>query len=66
MNKKDEKISIDTMIADTLLRVKVLENLLISKGIISKEEYSEEMSEVTKKVIDIISQKSNNLNKLDN
>lgn len=44
MNKKESaELTHDMMITDALLRLTVLEKLLISKGIFSKEEFQQEM-----------------------
>ncbi len=47
MTKQDDDLLIS---ADLLLRITALENLLISKGIIDKEEYFKEMSELAAKI----------------
>jgi hypothetical protein len=48
MNKKDaQAITNDIIIADALVRVKTLENLLIAKGLFTREEYNQEMEKVT-------------------
>jgi hypothetical protein len=59
MNKKQaEELTNDVLIADALLRVKTLENVLIAKGIFTKEEFQEEMIAVTKIIAKAILQKA--------
>lgn len=60
MNKKEsEALTNDLLIADALLRIRALENLLIAKGIFTKEEYSAEMELVTKQIAKILLEKAN-------
>lgn len=60
MKKEDaEKITNDVLIADALLRIKTIENLLIEKGIISKEEFSNHLNELTAKISKTILDKAN-------
>jgi len=59
MNKKESlELTNDMLIADALLRLKALENILIAKGICSKEEISLEMEEIAKKIAKSILQKA--------
>lgn len=49
MDKKDaQAITNDILIADALVRIKTLENLLIAKGLFTRKEYNQEMEVVTK------------------
>lgn len=49
MDKKEAQSITDSIIvADALVRVKTLENMLISKGLFTREEYNQEMENVTK------------------
>lgn len=60
MNKKEaQTITSDILIADALLRVKTLENILISKGLFTREEYNQAMEDVTKQIAKAILDKSN-------
>lgn len=56
--KKDE-LSDDMMMADALLRLKALENLLLSKGIITQDEFSAEMESIAEKIARVILEKAN-------
>ena len=59
MNKKEaQTITSDIMIADALLRVKTLENLLIAKGLFTREEYNQAMEDVTKQIARTILEKA--------
>lgn len=59
MNKKEAQgITSDVMIADALLRVKTLENILIAKGVFTREEYNQEMENVTKVIAKVILEKA--------
>ena len=49
--KQSEIVNNDIMLADALLRLAVLENILINKGIFSKEEFTEMMSDISNKII---------------
>jgi hypothetical protein len=60
MDKKDSQEITDTMlIADALLQIKALSNLLISKGLLSKEELEKEVGVLTKQIMDSLLQKAN-------
>ena len=60
MNKKEAQTNTnDIMIADTLLRVKTLENILIAKGLFTREEYNKEMEIVTKLIVKVMLEKAN-------
>lgn len=43
---KTEELNNDMLIADVLLRLKTLEDILVNKGIFTVEEYNESMSNV--------------------
>lgn len=48
MNEKEAgQVTSDVLIADALIRVKALENLLISKGVFTKEEFTEQVKDIT-------------------
>ncbi len=60
MTKRDpELLSNDLLIADALLRLKTIENLLISKGVFTKEEYSAEMESITHQIAKTLLEKAN-------
>jgi hypothetical protein len=44
---------------DALLRLKAMENILISKGLFTQEEYTQEINDLAAKVAKTILQKSN-------
>jgi hypothetical protein len=58
MTKKNEFTN-EMMLADALLRLKTLENLLLDKGIISQDDFSKEMISVATKIAKSILQKAN-------
>lgn len=59
MNKKEtSELTNDMLIADALLRLKAMENLLIAKGIISRDEFLQEMESVAKQIAKSILQKA--------
>lgn len=63
MNNK-ENIDIDILIADLMIRISTVEKLLISKNIISQEEYSSELESLAKSVSEMVlktAEKSSNL-----
>ncbi len=60
MNKKQaEELTNDVLIADALLRLTTLENLLIKKGIFTKEEFDTATAEIASKIAKSILQKAN-------
>ena len=60
MNKKQaEELTNDVLIADALLRLTTLENLLIKKGIFTKEEFDAATAEIASKIAKSILQKAN-------
>ena len=60
MNKKEsEQLTNDMLVADTLLRLKTMESLLVSKGIFTKEEFLEEMSVIARQIAKTILQNAN-------
>lgn len=63
MNNK-ENIDVDILIADLMIRISTVEKLLISKNIISQEEYSSELESLAKSVSEMVlktAEKSSNL-----
>ncbi len=50
MTDKKESLSQDMLIADALLRLKAIENLLVAKGIFTKDEFYAEMETITRQV----------------
>jgi hypothetical protein len=65
MDKKEETISTDSLAADALVRIKTVENMLIAKGIFTREEYNAEMKEVVKTIAKNILIKANITGNLD-
>lgn len=59
MKKINENIERELVITDILLRLTVLERLLISKGVMTQEEFSEATSDIAQKVAKTILQKAN-------
>lgn len=47
---QENELTTEMMIADILLRLKSLENLLIAKGVFAKEEYFKEMEDVANQI----------------
>lgn len=59
MNKKDaSELTTEMMITDALLRIKSLENVLIKKGLLTKEELQQEMEVVAQQIAKSILQKA--------
>lgn len=56
--KKENDITNDVLIADALLRIKTIENLLISKGVFTKDEFQDELEAVAKKIAKSLLQKA--------
>lgn len=50
MNPEENEYSTEMMIADILLRLKSLENLLIAKGVFEQGEYLKEMEAVATQI----------------
>jgi len=65
MTNKSEALSNDLLIADTLLRLKAIENLFIAKGIFSREEFNAEMTAITRVVVKALLEKANVTGNLD-
>jgi hypothetical protein len=65
MDKKQEMISTDSLAADALVRIKTVENMLIAKGIFTREEYNTEMKEVVRTIAKNILVKANVSGNLD-
>lgn len=60
MNKKEaEEMTNDVLLAESLLKLKSLEKLLISKGVFTQEEFDKEMSVSVKNIAKSILQKAN-------
>jgi hypothetical protein len=60
MNKKQaEELTNDVLIADALLRLKILETILVNKGIFTQEEYDVIKTEITAKIAKVILQNAN-------
>lgn len=59
MNKKEsDDLTNSMLVADCLLRLKSLENLLIAKGVFTKEEFEEEMNGMAKIIAKSILEKA--------
>jgi hypothetical protein len=59
MNKEQaEGLTSDVLIADALLRIKAIENILISKGIFTREEFQEELQAITRLIAKSILEKA--------
>lgn len=56
---KKTELTNDILIADALVRLKALENILVGKGILTIEEFNKEMEDVANKIAKSILQKSN-------
>jgi len=66
MNKKDStELTTDVLIADALLRLKVIENLLIAKGVFTRDEFLQEMEVVAQQVAKSVLQKAGLNDKVD-
>ena len=51
MNKKESTdLTNDMLVADILLRLRTLENILIKKGVFTKDEFQEEMEHLAKQI----------------
>ena len=50
MSQEDIELSTEMMIADILLRLKSLENLLLARGVFTQEEYFKEMEGVANQI----------------
>lgn len=60
MDKKTaQTLTDDVLVADAVLRLQAITNLLISKGIISKTEFDEELKSVSSQILKSILQKAN-------
>jgi len=59
MTNKPVVLSNDLLIADALLRLKAIENLLIAKGIFSRDEFNAEMTSITKVIAKALLEKAN-------
>jgi len=65
MTNKPDVLSNDLLIADALLRLKAIENLLIAKGIFSRDEFNAEMTSITKVIAKALLEKANVSGNLD-
>jgi len=59
MDKKEDVATNDSLVADALIRIKTVENMLISKGLFTREEYNLEMREVVRTIAENILKNSN-------
>ena len=55
---KTEPLANDVLIADTLLRVKAMENILVAKNIFTREEFQAELQQVTEIITKAIMEKA--------
>lgn len=58
-NKQAINLTNDTLVAEVLLRIQAIENLLVSKGLLSKEELKKELNTVSGVVMKEILKKAN-------
>lgn len=59
MNKKEsEELTSEMLITDALLRIKTIENLLVAKGLFTKEEFLQEMESIAKQIAKSVLQKA--------
>jgi hypothetical protein len=58
MTEKNDKITDDVLLGDALVRLKTLEEILIAKGIFTKEEYADQMQIITAKISKYILQQA--------
>jgi hypothetical protein len=60
MNKQEaEELTNSLLIADALLRLRAIENLLVAKGVFTQEEFSKEMEVITAQIAKSLLQKAN-------
>jgi hypothetical protein len=60
MDKKDkDELSNSLLIADALLRLKAIENILVAKGLITNDEFQQEMDKIAKQIAKSILEKAN-------
>jgi len=60
MSKKEEnELQNSMLIADALLRLKAIENILVKKGLINQEEFSAEMEVIARNIAKSILEKAN-------
>jgi hypothetical protein len=60
MNKKEsDDLTNSMLIADALLRLKSMENILIAKGVFTREEFQAEMDGLAKQIAKSILEKAN-------
>lgn len=65
MTDKPDALANDLFIADALLRLKAIENLLIAKGVFTKDEFNNEMMVITRAVTKSLLEKANVSGNLD-
>ena len=66
MNKKEaELLSNELLVADALLRLKAVENLLIAKGVFTRDEFDAELEVITKQIAKSLLEKANVSGNLD-
>lgn len=58
-NKQAENLTNDVLLADALLRLTTLENLLVAKGIFSREEFNKATNEAASNLARVILQRAN-------
>ena len=59
MNKKEsDELTSEMLITDALLRIKTIENLLVAKGLFTKEEFLQEMESIAKQIAKSVLQKA--------
>jgi len=54
-----KEITNEVLIADALLRLRALESLLITKGIITEKEFEEQLTGLTNQITKVLLQKAN-------
>ena len=57
-DKKADELTNDVLLADALLRLKTLENILINKGIFTRTEFQAEMETMTKFIAKFLLEKA--------
>jgi hypothetical protein len=57
-SKKPDPTS-DVLVADALLKMQALQNLLVRKGIITNEEFTEEVNSVSRTILKSLLEKAN-------
>ncbi len=57
--KKSIDLTNDALITDALLRLRTIENLLVAKGIVTQDEYVQELNTVSNAIMKEILKKAN-------